>query len=138
MVSGSIDESIDIADNGPTDVFASIPIPGRSNGPIIQYMSTYSLPERTISINATIPPISYIDINNLRNRYLSKPNTNNIIDALKPESGYYYITQDSEAWNPIKGNYSRTVSWVMQPFSNGTVYGFDGIPSGIHNTASGM
>lgn len=138
MVSGAIEESIDIADNGPADIFASIPVPGRSIGPVIQYMSTYTLPERSVSINATIPSNLPVNINNLRNRYLAKPNTNTIIDALKPEAGYYYITQDSEAWNPIKGNYSRTISWVIQPSGGGNIYGFAGIPSGIHNTASGM
>jgi len=40
LVPGAIEEEVEILDNGFSDVFASIPIPGKINGPIIQGMRT--------------------------------------------------------------------------------------------------
>lgn len=133
-VSGAIDESISVVDTGPTDVFASIDVPGRAKGPIIQYMNTRTLPERTININATVLISSSGGLSFLRSRYLSKPNVSGIIEALKPEAGYYYITQNSEDWNPIQGNYSRTVSWIIDPPGSGneSSYTVQGTPYTIH------
>lgn len=114
LVSGAIDESIQISDIGKTDIVAIIPVPGRSSGPVIQYMAAKTAPERQVSISATIGNSGNITITNLYNSYLNKPNTDAIINALKPtNTSYYYIKQDSEDYNPLKGAYSRTVSWVI-------------------------
>lgn len=137
LVSGAIEESIAISDSGPADIFASIDVPGRAKGPIIQYMNTRSSPQRTINISASIMISGGYTIANLRNRYLNKPSTADIIDQLKPESGYYYITQDSEDWNPIRGEYARTISWLIDPLGSGndSSYRVQGIPYGTHSVS---
>lgn len=130
MVSGAIDENINISDNGATDIFALIPIPGRANGPVFQNMSTRSPFERTISISATMGGAGPTSISNLLSAYTSKPNTDAIINALIPSSGSYYLKQNSEEWNPIKRAYSRSTSWVIDVPSGVTPIG---MPSVIHN-----
>lgn len=136
LVSGAIDESIEIQDAGKTDITASIPVPGRTSGPVIQWLNTYTAPSRTVSISATIPTSGNITISNLLTAYLSKPNTNNIITALQPDAGYFYITGDNENWNPIKRTYSRTTSWLIDVGSGNAVAA--GIPSGTpHNVYLG-
>ncbi len=129
LISNSIDETISVADTGYQDVFASIPVPGRANGPIIQNMNTVQLPSRTVSINATIASSGTLTLANLTSMYLTKPNTNTIIDALKPSAGTYYITSDNEDWNINRRQYSRSTSWQLVP-EGATI---SGLPVGIHN-----
>ena len=62
---------------------------------------------------------------------MSKPDTDDIIDALKPNTGYYYIKQNTEEWNPIRRAYGRTVSWALQPeFAN-----VEGVPHASNNVS---
>ena len=133
LIPNAIDENISIDDVGYTDVFAQIQVPGRTAGPVVQWMNTYTLPERTVSIDATIVPSGSIISNttSLLAQYLAKPNTNDIVNALKPNAGYFYIKQDSENWNPIKKKYSRVVSWIIQPEGSSV----SGLPSSQHNPA---
>ena len=132
LVSGAIDESIQISDVGTTDLVAVIPVPGRSSGPIIQWMNTKTAPERQVTINATLGASGNVSLSNLLTSYLAKPNTDALITALKPSAGYYYVKGDTEEWNPIKRNYSRSVSWLIDqpsgvsitgiPYSSGLYY----------------
>jgi hypothetical protein len=115
LIANATDESVSINDTNPTDIFAQIQVPGRVNGPVVQNMNTKTLPERTISITATILPSGSITTTgSLLSAYLAKPNTNDIIAALRPSAGYYYIKQDTEEWNPIKRQYARNVGWTIQ------------------------
>jgi hypothetical protein len=127
LISGAVEESLSISDTGPTDVMAQIPVPGRSAGPVIQAMYTRTAPSRTVTVNATIASNLPVTSASLLARYLAKPDSSAIINILKPSTGYYYITQDSEEFNPIKGQYSRTVSWLID--ASGTLP--VGVPSGI-------
>jgi hypothetical protein len=128
LIDGSVEEDVSVNDIGKTDVFAQIPIPGRSRGPIVQPMRTYTLPERTVTINARMSHDGTpLTIGSLTSAYLDKPDTNSIINALKPSAGYYYIKQDAEDWNPIRKQYSRVISWILQPEGSGV----NGLPSGL-------
>jgi hypothetical protein len=128
LIPNSVEESIQISDQGMIDIFAQIAVPGRSSGPVIQYMNTSSAPERTVNISATIVGSgSAITLSNLRSQFASKPNTSAIISALRPSSGKFYMKQNSEDWNPIRRQYSRTISWIMEQVDSGTT------PSGINN-----
>jgi hypothetical protein len=116
IIPNAIDETFSVSDSGTTDIFAQIQIPGRANGPVVQHMKTVTLPERTVSITATLAPDdSELSLGALSALYAAKPNTNAVVDQFKPSVGYYYVKQDSEEWNPIKKQYSRTVSWTLQP-----------------------
>lgn len=113
LIAGAIDENIDIQDTGKTDVFAEIVIPGRAKGPIVQDIKTVTLPTRTVTITASMLPSVDITQSSLYASYLSKPNTDAIINALKPTAGYFYVTADQESWSPLKRQYSRSVSWTI-------------------------
>lgn len=133
LIPNAITESISITDTGQNDVFATIQVPNRANGPVVQYMGTKTLPERSINIEAQISlsPMTggsgLPSTSGLPNRYLQKPYTSDIINAIKPNAGSYYLTSDTENWDPIRGQYSRSTSWTLNPESN-TVYG---LPSGV-------
>jgi hypothetical protein len=134
LITDAIDESINVHDTGSTDVFAQIQVPGRQNGPVVQYMNTKTLPERIVSISATMAPsTSTMSVSSLASLYSAKPNTDAIINALKPSAGYYYVRSNDEEWNPIKRQYSRQVSWVLQPEGQTVL----GVPSGVNNTSAG-
>jgi hypothetical protein len=133
LIDGAIEETISINDVGSTDIFAQIQVPGRAKGPVIQPMKTISLPERTINITATLTQASgTITLTSLKSMYISKPNTDAIINALKPNVGYYYTKTNSEDWNPIRRQYSRTISWVLQ--AEGLPV--EGVPSAVSNQAA--
>lgn len=133
LIPNSLDEEISISDTGQNDVFATIQVPGRANGPVVQYMGTKTLPERSVRISATMSVGAMTGgaglpaVSGLNSQYLSKPNTSDIINAVRPNAGNYYLTSDNEEWNPLIGQYSRSVSWTLNPESN-TVYG---LPSGV-------
>lgn len=130
IIPNAIEETITVNNTGPTDIFASIAVPNRSNGPIIQNMNTTTSPERVVSIAASLnSSVDFSSIASLAAIYNNKPNTDSIIDVLKPSNGYYYIKQDNEDWNPIRGQYNRVVSWVID--ANGTA--ISGIPSAPNN-----
>lgn len=134
LIPNAVEESIDISDTGNNDVFAQIPVPGRAKGPIIQYMGTKTIPERTISISAVIAGGSGTGIAGLKSLYLSKPNTDSIIEQFTPSSGVYLLKQNSENWNPIRRQYGRVVSWIIDnSYSSGS---YDGKPTYI-SSASG-
>ena len=120
MISGAIQEDIQINDKGKTDIFASIVVPGRQNGPIIQAMNTYTSPERTVNIAAKLASSTTpLSISNIRSVYLSKPNTDAIMQALCPQVGRYYCSNDSEDFSVISRQYNRTVTWVAYPAGSG-------------------
>jgi len=130
LIENSSDESINIVDTGSADVFAEISVPGRTNGPVVQYMNTKTLPQRSVSITATIPVEPYVlNESTVNTKYLQKPNTDSLINALKPSAGKYYITQNTEEFNPLRGAYSRTVAWTL----NTQGLAIDGIRTGIEN-----
>lgn len=136
LIPNSINEEITISDTGQNDVFATIQVPGRANGPVVQYMGTKTLPERSVRISAqmSLGPITggagLPAASGLNAAYLAKPYTSDIVNALQPNAGNYYLTSDNEEWNPLLGQYSRSTSWTMNPESN-TVYG---LPSGVNTS----
>lgn len=130
LIPNAIEESVEVTDTGPTNIVASIPIFGRANGPLLQNMRTSTAITRSINISAKILPSGYpSNTSLLTSFYLSKPQTSNIISALKPSNAYFYLTQDQENWNIITRNYTRTVSWLIDNFGSG----ISGQQSGVYN-----
>lgn len=129
LISGALEETLSIVDTGPNDIFAEIQVPGRSAGPIIQYMNTVSLPTRSVNIGALMGvPSGVATVANIYNNfYLQKPDTDDIINALKPNTGKYYLTQDQESWDIMSRRYQRNVNWTLKSQD------VQGTPSGINN-----
>jgi hypothetical protein len=124
LISGAVEEELEVVDTGQNDIFAEINVPGRANGPVVQYMSTKSLPQRSVSYSAIFAPSGTpgdFNISSLGALYASKPDTDGIFDALEPDGSVdFYISQHQESWNPISKSYSRSVTWVINP--EGTAY----------------
>ena len=130
LFAGAIDETISIVDTASTDIFAQIQIPGKISGPLFQNMETVTAPERTVNIGIIFSPSATgMSVSSILGMYLSKPNTDAIISALVPSTGFYYITNNSEEWNPIKRQYSRNVSWAIDSEASTIA----GMPSTINN-----
>lgn len=85
---------VSIQIQNPNSVFASIPVPGRANGPIIQDMETMTSRITTVTIRG-------------RN-YQSQPT----LDTGAYATGL--IISDSETWNPQTGNAERTTRFLEE------------------------
>lgn len=128
LIPNAIEEDIVISNNGALDIFAEIPVPGRTTGPIVQYMDTRTLMERSVTITAKLSPSGTVTSGTLLAAYLAKPNTDSIIAILQPSAGYFYLTNNTEEFNPIRRQYSRSVAWRIENEGSGV----DGMPSMIH------
>jgi hypothetical protein len=133
IISGVINENINISYTNPTDNTAETPVIGRALGPIIQRTSR-TTPKKTISVEVSVPPATGIDAMSLdqpkcalhRSQSIFQ-NIEKLIESQRPYSpstflpgeniqteGLVYSSDDSEQWNPTTGKYSRTVSWIYQ------------------------
>lgn len=116
FITGALSENFSINDTHPTDVFASLSVLGRSQGPVLQAIDTITSPTREVSIEAVMPPPS--SCTSIADFDQNKPSENvrNIFcqfeEQLTDAYDQVFKSSDSESWNPINGRYSRTVSWV--------------------------
>lgn len=126
IVSGVIAESISVNDTYPGDIFAIIPVIGRTTGPILQYIGGRSEYKRDVSINLTMD-YTKIPYGNQRNTLILKkpslvePTASQIaglINELSPknEPGVrkYFISPPTENWNPKEGTYTLNISWTYE------------------------
>jgi hypothetical protein len=119
-------ESISINDTSPGDVYAAIPVLGRTTGPILQYMDMRTEYKRSASIEIQL---DYTDIGYGKNRanlLMTKPSLNapikgeldqviaEISPANEPGIRKYFIDPPTESWNPRTGSYSLSLSWTYE------------------------
>jgi hypothetical protein len=126
IISGVIAESIQVNDTYPGDIFAIIPVLGRTTGPVLQYIGGRTEYKRDVSISLTMDytKIAYGDKRNtliLKKPSLVEPTASQIaglINELSPknEPGVrkYFISPPSESWNPKEGTYSFNISWTYE------------------------
>ena len=121
-VSGALSEKIDITDQNPGDVFASIPIIGRAAGPLLQDMATVTERKRTVNIDLVMPVSTgcFTSIAGVTALMAAAPTTqvDNIISAFRGDLALTYnqIFKESDQphWEPRAGRYSRSVTWTFQ------------------------
>jgi hypothetical protein len=110
-IPGSITENISVSDSYPTDVYASIQIMGKRDGPVFQYMNTTSEYKRTLSVeavmgrNITASPSVHSTTRN---------SINNLISGSTPSAssaGYVMVDSATEEWNSREGRYSLNITW---------------------------
>jgi hypothetical protein len=134
LMSGAIEEDFDVVDIGSNDIFAEISVPGRADGPVIQYMGTKTLPQRSVSYNAVFSSsrlTGTLGASSIRERYLDKPNVDHLFLPLVPSgSANWYITSHQESWSPVRRAYTRNITWTIQP--EGTAF------SGELDAATGL
>jgi hypothetical protein len=126
ILSGVLSEDISISDTYPGDVFATITIPGRTRGPILQPIGTRTEYKRDLSINFNV---DYTDIpygSGRTSLLLQKPSIVepirtqliNLIREFSPEKETgivkYYISAPVENWTPKNGAYSLQLSWTYE------------------------
>jgi hypothetical protein len=104
-------QNIQITEQGNDDVFASLLVLGRTAGPVLQDISTVTARARSVNIELIVTPASssgYI------NYMANKPDTNGIINDTRPIASQVFETNKSETFNPITGNYARTITFVYE------------------------
>jgi hypothetical protein len=119
FIAGAIYENITISDTYPVDVFATVPIPGRAYGPILQDISTVTESKRNVSIEVLMGTptgcASYAEI--LSNRPISQVET--FLCAMQSQitgsNVQLFKSADSDNWNVKTGRYSRQVEWTYTP-----------------------
>jgi hypothetical protein len=126
IISGVLTEDISINDTHPGDVFASIPIIGRKEGPILQYVGTRTEYSRDVSINLLL---DYTDVaygSKKLSLIKQKPSLVcpvrgqiiNLLRELSPsgEVGVrkWYVNPIQENWNPKTGTYSIQANWTYE------------------------
>lgn len=99
---GAISENVTINydnEDGSNKVIAKIPIIGKSNGPIIQDMSTTTIKVVSATIDATME----------RDSRTTKPNGASVLNNYKPSNSFQQ--SKTESWNPRTGAYNMSISW---------------------------
>lgn len=124
-ITGALTESIVINDNNPTDVFATLTVLGRTNGPILQGMGTVTASTREVSIECVMSRVTGCPTSSgLAHALIAASPKNQVKDLLcafqsdlQANYGYVYKNADSEKWEPKEGRYSRQVTWTYQQCS---------------------
>lgn len=126
-ISGSKSEVFNISDTGYGDIFASIPVIGRSNGPVLQNINTVTALQRSLSMEIVFGP-SILDCSTLegvKNTFLASPLNNpltsgdiyTIINGVNPANqgfGQVYSSPPVVNWEPKTGRFSYNVSWTFE------------------------
>jgi len=124
LFTGAVYESITISENLPADLFASIPVIGRQQGPVLQDLSSKSERSVTLNLEVVIPPSSFGGtVGDLRTALYSNPRItqpdvfDNVYQAARP--GLYYSTNKefirdkNENWDPKNGRYNFSCNFVF-------------------------
>lgn len=115
-VTGALSETIEVSDIYPTDIFASITIPGRAAGPILQDINTVTSHRRSVNINIVMPTSNGCSsITGIFNKPSSEIEA--LLCALETQlstqAGQVFKSSDSDSWNPKTGRYNRSVEWTL-------------------------
>ena len=118
-IANAISESITINDSNPTDAFARLFILGRSNGPILQDLSTKTESVRELSIEAVIqPPTGCPTSGNVSYYFAQRPDAaiNTIVNGIEAdlEATYSSVFKSVNQinWIPTEGRISVNVAWT--------------------------
>jgi len=99
---GAITENVTINydnEDGSNRVIAKIPIIGKTDGPIIQDMSTTTIKVISATIDASME----------RAKRSSKPDGASVLNNYKPSNSFQQ--SKTESWNPRTGAYNMSISW---------------------------
>lgn len=110
IITGALSESISIQDRNNEDIIATIPIPGRQAGPILQNINTKQEKTRSLSIELVMP----LPSGSISNRLLQKPDITTISDAVIPDAGQVYQIENGESWDIKTGRYSLNRTWIYE------------------------
>lgn len=112
--SGALSEILTVVNNnsnGTVNIFGRVPVPGRTQGPVLQDMSTTPEKVRQISIETVFPCAQG---GNILNDINPPFNYDPIVAQLVPNAGTIYRDEDVYTWTPRTGRYTRSVQWTYQ------------------------
>ena len=126
VFTGVLSETISVNDTYPGDLYAAIPILGRTTGPVLQYIGGRTEYRRDVSIEIILDhtDVGYGDTR--ADLLLRKPSINepiraelkSLIQQVSPanETGIrkYFLAPPTENWNPKTGQYSLNLSWTYE------------------------
>lgn len=113
-ISGAVSETINVTDSYPTDIYASIQIMGKRDGPVFQYMNTTTHYERDVSIELVMPQ-----------NFQGSPSTNSttrtqlntLLSSMTPgstQAGYVMLKQLNESWSSSDKRYTLNAGWIYK------------------------
>lgn len=134
LIAGAKRENISINDGYPVPLFAEIPIIGRGSGPILQDLGTISRRTRSVSIDILYPRQCITSSETSCEERMAflftfpSGTINEFLCCIEQdlESNWdiVYKTQDTGSWNPVTGQYTRSVEWTFQDCSGTQITGF--------------
>ena len=125
IISGVLFENINVNETYPGDVFATIPIIGRTTGPMLQYAGSRTAYSRDLSIDLVMDSTK-IPYDTGRKMLQRRPSAINptaeqlesLIHEISPqyEPGIrkYFHDPPQESWNPKTGQYSFSIRWTYE------------------------
>ena len=126
FISNALSESISIDDTYPGDVFSSVAVLSRPNGPILQYLGGRTEYKRNLTINLVMNNAHLMKNTTDKKELFKKPSQVAPTDgelaqiiafaSPKGEDGVlkYFISPPTESWNPKDGTYSLNLSWTYE------------------------
>lgn len=108
LVAGAISQVVSLNNHNQANVFASLVIPGRAAGPLLQDILTKTQKERTVNLEVQMPPSTY--------SYTAvAPVTDSIMLLYAPAGATkLFVKDDVYTWVDVTGRYTRTTSWVWE------------------------
>lgn len=134
MVTGTKSENITVSRSWDVDVVASIPVLGRTAGPVLQPINTHQ--ESTVGLDIQLVfgsefagtgtnPTTLLVTKNPGLISPQKEDIQTIVNAVKPVNAGYlnnagnaasvqYVRAQSENWEPRTGRYALQIEWVYE------------------------
>ena len=113
---GALTEDITFTYNEPSDVFASLTVLGRTQGPLFQSINTSGATTRDLSINAIIP-VRAFDCTNFDNYITPFDGYDDFVRAyessLNTQYQQVFVTAHNQSWNPKVGQFSLNKSYTV-------------------------
>ena len=113
----ALSENISLTKSKAVPVTASHVILGRANGPLFQDIGTQTASTTDLTVEAFIVPSNLAaactgDLTagspaSFYNDFVTK-----VQQGIEDEYDTYYVTSDSETYDPVAGRYTRNISWV--------------------------
>ena len=97
----AIEDSVQVDDNGGTDVVAIIGVLLKPDGPVMQDMGTITEKRKSVTYTAKMKVL---------NRGTQPTHGIGIVDDYRPPSSY--VSSSTQSWNSSTGDYTVTKEWV--------------------------
>lgn len=122
LIEGTRSEVISIQDNIGGQLFASVFVLGRADGPVLQDLGTKPANTRTLNIEILVDPPDTNVLTAQQALIDKKPSNDSdfasdltsLITAATPDFDTVYQTQPQESWEIKEGRYSYTTTWTYE------------------------